>query len=420
MAKFNDLIKGLRETQVWRSIFRHGYAPTERNQSLAISSNFFLHLHPAKVRRHALKFTYTLGLGGLSFFLFLVLTVTGILLMIYYVPSTKEAYNNMKDLEFVISYGLLLRNLHRWSAHLMVLVVFFHMCRVFYTGGYKRPREFNWGIGVVLLLLTLFLSFTGYLLPWDQLAFWAITVGTNIASYAPILGPKIRYALLGGNIVGQNALMRFYVLHVTILPVLMGTFLAIHFWRIRKDGGISGPPIEEVGAEEEAAPAPLKTYGLMGLVKGPTPMVEKEPEDTEFTFPNLVYKEIKYAMLIMIILHVFSFFFNAPLEELADPEHTPNPAKAPWYFLGLQELVSYSAFLGGVLAPALAVIGIILIPFIDRNPSGVGVWFSRERKLAIILFSIFVLTAVILTIIGTYLRGPNWGWYWPWQEWPKH
>ncbi len=212
--------------------------------------------------------------------------------------------------------------------------------------------------------------------------------------------------------------MRFYVLHVTILPVVIATFLAVHFWRIRKDGGISGPPIE--GSEEEAEGVPLKTYGLMGLIKGTTPLVEKEPEDADFTFPNLVYKELKWALLIMIILHLFSLFMNAPLEELANPEHTPNPAKAPWYFLGLQELVSYSALAGGVLAPLLVVLGLVVIPYLDRNPKGVGVWFSRERKLAITLFTIFVIAAVVLTIIGTIFRGPNWGWYWPWQQWPKH
>ncbi|MFQ6116563.1 MAG: cytochrome b N-terminal domain-containing protein [bacterium] len=242
---FGRLVKKLVSTQIWKSVVRHGYPDTERNRSLVITSNVFLHLHPVKVRKHALKLRYTLGLGGLSFFLFVVLTVTGVLLMFYYVPSTREAYDNMKDLEFVVSYGLLLRNLHRWAAHGMVASVFLHMCRVFYTGAYKPPRQFNWVIGVVLFVLTLGLSYTGYLLPWDQLAFWGITVGTNIVSYTPLLGKTLRYLLLGGNIVGQNALIRFYTLHVIGLPLLAGIFMAVHFWRIRKDGGISGPPFEE-------------------------------------------------------------------------------------------------------------------------------------------------------------------------------
>lgn len=242
---FGNLKKKLVNTEVWKSIVRHGYPDTERNQSLVITSNVFLHLHPVKVRKHALKIKYTLGLGGLSFLLFVVLTVTGILLMFSYIPSTTEAYNSMKDLDFVVSYGLLLRNLHRWAAHGMVISVFLHMCRVFYTGAYKPPRQFNWVIGVVLLVLTLGLSYTGYLLPWDQLAFWGITVGTNIASYAPLLGNTLRYLLLGGNIISGNTLIRFYTLHVVALPLLATIFMAVHFWRIRKDGGISGPPPEE-------------------------------------------------------------------------------------------------------------------------------------------------------------------------------
>ncbi len=242
---FSRLIKKVVNSQIWKSVVRHGYPDTERNQSLVITNNVLLHLHPVKVRKHALKFSYTLGLGGLSFLLFVVLTVTGVLLMFYYVPSTKEAYYLMKDLDFVVSYGLLLRSLHRWSAHAMVASVFLHMCRVFFTGAYKPPRQFNWVIGVVLLVLTLALSYTGYLLPWDQLAYWGITVGTNIAGYTPLVGKTLRYVLLGGNIVGQSALIRFYTLHVVALPLLAGFFMAIHFWRIRKDGGISGPPIEE-------------------------------------------------------------------------------------------------------------------------------------------------------------------------------
>ena len=161
--------------------------------------------------------------------------------MFYYVPSVERAYGDMQDLKYVVPFGRFLRNLHRWSAHGMVTTVFLHMLRVFYTGSYKPPREFNWVVGVVLFVLTLILSYTGYLLPWDQLAFWAITVGSNIAGYAPILGKKVQFAMLGGNIVGQGALLRFYVLHCILLPLVMAVLMALHFWRVRKDGGISGP-----------------------------------------------------------------------------------------------------------------------------------------------------------------------------------
>lgn len=218
-----------------------GYPDTDLKRSTVVTGNLFLHLHPVKVRRHALKFHYTFCLGGTAFLLFLILTITGTVLMFYYHPSVPKAYYDMEDLEHIVNFGLLLRNLHRWSAHAMVALVFLHMCRVFYTGSYKPPRQMNWVIGVCLLLLTLMLSFTGYLLPWDQLAFWAITVGTNIANAAPIVGSKMRFLLLGGNIVGPNALLRFYVLHCVVLPLFIGVLMAIHFWKVRKDGGISGP-----------------------------------------------------------------------------------------------------------------------------------------------------------------------------------
>ncbi len=176
------------ESQLWRSIFRHGYPDTPLNQSLVMMGNVFLHLHPVKVSRKAMKITYTWCLGGLSFFLFLVLTITGIFLMFYFVPEQRVAYASIQQIKGAVAFGNLVRNMHRWSAHLMVVTVTLHMIRVFYHGAYKPPREFNWVIGVTLFLLTLLLSFTGYLLPWDQIGFWAITVGSNMASYAPLLG----------------------------------------------------------------------------------------------------------------------------------------------------------------------------------------------------------------------------------------
>jgi len=180
-------------------------------------------------------------MGGLSFFLFLVLTLTGTLLMFYYHPSTDLAYTDIKDLETVVVFGQILRNMHRWAAHGMVITVFLHMIRVFYTGSYKPPREFNWVVGTLLFVLTLLLSYTGYLLPWDQLSFWAVTVGYNIAQAAPIIGNEFAFVLFGGYQLGANALLRFYVLHVVALPLTAGFLIAIHFWRIRKDGGITGP-----------------------------------------------------------------------------------------------------------------------------------------------------------------------------------
>jgi cytochrome b6 len=229
----------LRATRVWKSVFRRGPALTNRTRSLAVFGNIFLHVLPVKVREKSLRARATYYLGPITFFLFLILSVTGILLMFYYHPAVPQAYRDMKDLRFVVANGVFLRNLHRLAAQAMVLAVFWHMFHVFYRGGYRPPKEFNWMVGLVLLLLTLFLSYTGYLLPWDQLAFWAITVGTNIISAMPILGKEVRFLLLGGNLVGENALLRFYVLHCVVLPLMMLVVIAVHFWRIQKDGGLT-------------------------------------------------------------------------------------------------------------------------------------------------------------------------------------
>ncbi len=252
--------RGLKQVclDFYRSVIRHGLPNTERNRSLIIFSNVFSHFHSVRVHKNSLRPEYTLGLGLITFFLFLILSVTGIILMIYYIPSTEQAYDRIKDLTFVVPGGGLMRNLHRWAAHAMVLGVILHMVRVFYTGSYKNGREFNWVVGIILLVVTLALSFSGYLLPWDQLAYWAITIGANIAA-SPTeitdalgitkffdIGGIQKTLLLGGNEVGADALIRFYVLHCMVLPILAVMLIAVHFWRIRKDGGLSRPNEEEL------------------------------------------------------------------------------------------------------------------------------------------------------------------------------
>jgi cytochrome b6 len=227
------------DSQFWRSIFRTRLPiKTNLDRSLVIFNSLALHIHPVKVRDRAIRFSYTFYLGTITFSLFVVLVVTGVLLMLYYQPAIPNAYQNMKDLQYVVSDGMFLRNMHRWAAHLMVIAVFLHMLRVFYKGAYRKPREFNWVIGVFLLLLTLLLSYTGYLLPYDQLSYWAVTVGANIVKYVPLVGQKIRFLLLGGNDIGEYTLVRFYVLHCVILPLVMSLLIGMHFWRIRKDGGL--------------------------------------------------------------------------------------------------------------------------------------------------------------------------------------
>jgi quinol-cytochrome oxidoreductase complex cytochrome b subunit len=251
IGKGVERLDKVRETEAWRSIFRpgsvfrKGYKDTQRDRALAAMNNVLYHLHPVKIKRHGLKLTYTFCLGGLSFFLFVLLTVTGIFLMFFYRPaaelSSAVAYSDMENIRNGVVFGDLVRNMHRWGAHLMTFTVFLHMARVFYTGAYKPPREFNWVVGVILLLLTLLLAFTGYLLPWDQLAIWAVTVGTSLAGYTPLVANEVKFVLLGGAEVGPDTLLRWYVLHVLALPFVLVIFLAVHFWRIRKDGGISGP-----------------------------------------------------------------------------------------------------------------------------------------------------------------------------------
>jgi len=248
-------LKKPEKTQVYKSMFRVKHDDTDRGRALGVLTNVFFHLHPAKVNRDATRYSYTWGMGGITFYLFIVLTFTGVLLMFYYHPSKGQAYRDIIYLMNDVPFGRLLRNMHRWAAHLMVLAVWLHMFRVFLTGSYKKPREFNWCVGVVLLVLTLLLSFTGYLLPDDQLGFWAVTVGTNMARATPLLGHEgpfgsqlgmtpyndIRFALLGGSIVDANALLRAYIWHCLAIPIIASLFMGVHFWRVRKDGGISGP-----------------------------------------------------------------------------------------------------------------------------------------------------------------------------------
>ena len=405
--------------EIWQSIVRRDPLSTDKGKSELVFLNVWLHIHPAKVKKENLKFRHSFYLGFITFFLFLILVTTGIALMCYYRPYPPQAYQDMKDLQFVVFMGSFLRAMHRWAAHGMVVCVFLHMCRVFYTGSYKKPRQFNWVVGVLLLLLTLGLSFTGYLLPWDQLAFWAITVGTNIGSYAPLVGGQVRELLLGGHSVGEAALLRFYVILLTI----------VHFWRVRKDGGLSRPVWKLKSAKPEAlvtigapaAIAPLqaapasssKTYGLMEVVSG-KPIFEtvtpEEEEDTVFSYPYAFVREAVALMATVTTIMTISLFFHAPLEELANPAKTPNPAKAPWYFLGLQELVSHSALLGGVVAPALMVLALLAIPYLDRNPSR----HPADRKLILWLFALFVAINLVLIVVGTFFRGPGWALVPPW------
>src|SRR6266852_4105260 len=255
VEEIKETIKAPEKTDVWKSILRVKHDDTPRSRALGVLSNVFLHLHPAKVNRDAVAYNFTWGMGGMTFYVYITLVFTGTLLMFYYHPSKVVAFRDILYLEHDVPFGKLLRNMHRWGAHLMVIMVELHMFRVFLTGSYKKPREFNCVVGVLLLVLTLLLSFTGYLLPWDQLSIWAVTVGSNKGRATPLLGHEgpfgaqlgmtpyndVRFGLLGGSIVDANALLRSYIWHCIGIPIIALIFMMVHFWRVRKDGGISGP-----------------------------------------------------------------------------------------------------------------------------------------------------------------------------------
>jgi quinol-cytochrome oxidoreductase complex cytochrome b subunit len=415
----------------WRfreSLIRHGRPTSDRAASQAVFGNVFLHILPTRIHRYSLRIRATLGLGIITLVLFFLLVLTGIALMVYYKPSTELAYDSMKELRYVVPTGRFMRNIHRWSAHGMVLCVILHMARAFYTAAYKGARQFNWVVGMVLFVLTLGLSFTGYLLPWDQLAFWAVTVGSEIV-HSPRevtdalgvtswldVGGFLKRLLLGANHVGQEALNRFYLLHVMVLPILMSILLVVHFWRIRKDGGLTRPasadeipPDLVTGTRPESSPT--KTYGLMAVVRGKTPAVDRSLINTIPTLPHGLYAIAALSMFTLAVMLCLGYFFDAPLKGMANPTVPENPAKAPWYFLGLQELVSYSAFTGGIGIPAIAVLGLMLVPFLDREEEDVGVWFSGPRGRRVCLATTAFTLAVVIGMLAFTVRS---GWLRNW------
>ncbi len=424
-----------RATWTWRP-------DTEREAGDAVVRNLLLHWFPAKVTHQSLSFGYSFWLGTVSAALFFILCITGVVLMFLYVPSVERAYASVKDLEYAVSFGGFIRGLHRIAAHLMVAVVFLHMVRVFLCGAYRngaganQNRPLNWVIGVLLLLVTFFLSFTGYLLPWDQLAYWAVTVGTNIASAAPFAGPKIRFLLLGGNAIEQNTLLRFYVLHCFFLPAGVLLLFSWHMWRIRKDGGLACVDHLALGQRRErTAPVKAKTYSLLGIAGGRTVHVETtlvdEDRHTVNSSPYLLRRLLLVALATVLVSALLAVLVPAPLEEPANPNVTPNPAKAPWYFLWLQELVTDTtvkigdftingALIGGILLPGVLVLALVVWPYLDKSPVyAVGAWFATQRKRQNQVFLLIVLAVAILTIVGTFLRGPYWKFFWPWESWPE-
>ena len=452
MAFLVDLLGRCRALphNLWHDL-RAGVGPDDA-AARRLRRSFVYHLHPLKVTERALAPTVTLGLGLVSVALFLTLFATGLLLMLYYVPTPHDAYASMLDIEHAVTLGAFVRRLHRFAAHGMVAVVTLHLVRVLAQAAYRR-RELNWVIGLSLLALLFALAFTGYLLPWDQTSYWAVRVVTNMLDHVPAMGSALQWLVVGGSSVGAATLVRFYALHVAILPFAMLLLVALHLWRIRRDGGLATWQAE------------LPTISA---------------------WPHLTLR-VGLVMLAAITVTVLvALFLDAPLGPPADVLRPANPEKAPWYFLGVQEMVSYSAVVGGVVFPAVATLLLFLMPFLDREDDGIGMWLgggpSRRSLTAHAMVTMVVLVAgsvtfmapatiellrplpgwlrdlanpaflsliwaafafialgrisgsprsalraslvalglalILFTVIAT-LRGPDWTFYWPWQEWTR-
>ena len=343
-------------------------------------SNLILHIHPKLVPERTLRFTHTFGLGGMCLALVLLLVATGVLLLFAYEPSASGAYESVASLRYGVPMGQLLRNLHRWGGNCLVVLVFLHLLRVYYTGAYRGPRAANWVVGLLLLALETGENFTGYLLPWDQLAFWAGTIATSMLEYIPAAGPVLQKMVRGGSEMGARTLSIFYILHIVFLPVLLVALLAVHFWLVRKAQGVVLPR-----GEGECDP-------------GRAPLVPSSP--------NLTVREGATALLLFGVLLAFSLVVNAPLEAPANPGLSPNPAKAPWYFMGLQELlIHFHPLFAILLIPLAAVLLLVRIPYLGSGQAAEGVWFvsSRGRGAAACGFLFGCSTSLLGILLDEYM-----------------
>jgi quinol-cytochrome oxidoreductase complex cytochrome b subunit len=312
-------------------------------------NSILLHIHPKRVNESAIQFDRTFGLGGMAVLLIVFQVFTGILLRFYYSPSPSEAYNSVLFLKNQVLFGPFIRNIHYWSGVFLLLIAFLHFLRVFFTGAYRDVRKLNWLFGLFLLLLIVLLNFTGYLLPWDQLAYWAITVSTNLISYFPVVGESLRTAIVRGHELNADTLQAFFTFHSALLPALLLVLVIYHFWRVRKVGGILIP---ETDRDAEMVPV----------------------------MPNLVFKEFIVALVLIAFLFTFASLFNAPLLEKANPAYSMNPTKAPWYFAGVQELLMhFHPFFAAFIIPFSVVVFLAWIPFLKYNETPNGHWFISEQ-----------------------------------------
>ncbi|MFC1824556.1 cytochrome b N-terminal domain-containing protein [Thermodesulfobacteriota bacterium] len=343
-------------------------------------NSLVLHFRPRSVPERTLRFSLTWGLGGMAVVLIFLLFGTGLLLKFVYQPSPARAYESILHLQQNVLFGQLIRNVHHWSANLLLIVAFLHFLRVFFTGAFHTPRQFNWIIGLVLFLTILLSNFTGYLLPWDQLSFWAVTICTGMLEYIPGAGLRLQALIRGGAEVGPATLSNFYALHTAILPALFIIFMPFHFWRVRKAGGLVVPrtPAEDPEIRGEMVPG----------------------------IPNLILRELVLALVLIAAILMVSIFFNAPLESKANPGLSPNPTKAPWYFMGFQEiLLHFHPIFALFIIPAFMAIGLISIPYINYPAGTAGVWFasSTGRRTALETAAAAIISVPIGIIVDEYI-----------------
>ena len=351
---------------------------TDRERARWTRFTFILHLRPVRLPARTLRWNHTFGLGGSCLVLLVLLVVSGTLQMLVYQPVPGVAYDSVVALEHDTTFGPLVRGIHYWSANLLVLLALLHTARVFLTGGHQGPRRFTWVLGAGLLLGTLVSGFTGYLLPWDQLSYWAVTVVTGMFAYVPVVGEPLRRVVLGGDGVGDATLVNFYTVHTTIVPVLLALAAAWHFWRVRRAGGVVVPPPASTEPDDENGPPQVMFW------------------------PDLMVREITQALVLVALVLVLAALLGAPLGDRANPGMSPNPAKAPWYFMGFQELLIHLHPIFAVLVmPLLGALGVVLLPYLDRDDRAVGVWFRspRGRRSALAAAGLAAVTTPLLVIL---------------------
>ncbi len=331
------------------------------------AKNMLLHIHPRRIPEPNLQMTHTWGLGGAAVTLIFLQLFTGLLLRFHYVATPSQAYDSIIEIQSGFVFGQLIRNVHHWSGMFLIVIAFLHLLRVFLTGAFLPPRHWNWMIGIALFTGVILSNFTGYLLPWDQLSYWAVTVSTGMLEYFPVIGHRLELMIRGGADTGTAALLNFYSFHTSLFPVLLFALMFIHFWKVRKAGGVILP--RNVAADGA------------------------KPIDT---VPHLINREIVVAVALLAFVFLFSLFFDAPLREKANPAFSPNPAKSPWYFQGIQELiVHFHPFFAVFVIPVILYVGLVALPFLKYTTNNEKTDFSMPVFGKIILWS--AATAVVVT-----------------------